>query len=52
MTAAAVKTVVELESPCASRARYHTSENPFTFSYAQVPARQFLAERKIGRAHV
>ncbi len=45
MTATAVKTVVEPESPCASRARYHTSENPFTFSYAQVPARQFLAER-------
>lgn len=29
----------------AQRARYCTSENPFTFSYPPVPARQFLAER-------
>ncbi len=45
MNATAVRTNVDLESPGASRARYHTSENPFTFSYAPVPARQFLAER-------
>jgi len=29
----------------ARRARYHTSANPFTFSYSPVPIRQFLAER-------
>jgi len=29
----------------ARRARYHTSENPFTFAWPAVPARQFLAER-------
>lgn len=28
-----------------ARARYHTSENPFTFRWPPVPARQFLAER-------
>jgi gentisate 1,2-dioxygenase len=27
------------------RARYHTSENPFTFEWPPVPIRQFLAER-------
>jgi len=29
----------------ARRARYHTSGNPFTFEYPEVPVRQFLAER-------
>lgn len=29
----------------ASRARYHSSDNNFTFSWPPVPARQFLAER-------
>jgi gentisate 1,2-dioxygenase len=29
----------------AGRARFCTSENPFTFGYPEVPARQFLAER-------
>jgi gentisate 1,2-dioxygenase len=30
---------------CSARARYHTSENPFTFRWPAVPVRQFLAER-------
>ena len=41
----AVRTRAETQTPYASRARYHTSENPFTFGYPEVPARQFLAER-------
>jgi gentisate 1,2-dioxygenase len=30
---------------CTERARYHTSQNPFTFRWPEVPIRQFLAER-------
>ena len=41
----AARTRAETQTPSASRARYHTSENPFTFGYPAVPARQFLAER-------
>ena len=41
----AVRTRDETQTPYANRARYHTSENPFTFGYPPVPARQFLAER-------
>jgi len=33
------------QSPAQQRARYCTSENPFTFGYPPVPVRQFLAER-------
>ena len=39
-----------LETAQARRARYHTSENPFTFSWPAVPARQFLAERDLAFA--
>ena len=40
-----VRTRAEPQSTYERRARYHTSENPFTFGYPPVPARQFLAER-------
>src|SRR5258708_1087506 len=40
-----VRTRTEPQTQYASRARYHTSENPFTFGYPPVPARQFLTER-------
>ena len=40
-----IRTRAEPQTPYAGRARYHTSENPFTFGYPPVPARQFLAER-------
>jgi gentisate 1,2-dioxygenase len=36
---------VQSGTPYARRARYHTSENPFTFAWPPVPVRQFLAER-------
>src|SRR5882672_4212875 len=36
---------VQSGTPYARRARYQTSENPFTFEWPLVPARQFLAER-------
>jgi gentisate 1,2-dioxygenase len=35
----------EAATRCSARARYHTSENPFTFRLPAVPIRQFLAER-------
>jgi len=35
----------EPETRFARRARYHTSENPFTFAWPPVPTRQFLSER-------
>jgi gentisate 1,2-dioxygenase len=35
----------EAATRCSARARYHTSENPFTFRWPAVPIRQFLAER-------
>ena len=40
-------TVQELHvgTPYTERARYNTSENPFTFRWPPVPIRQFLAER-------
>jgi gentisate 1,2-dioxygenase len=40
-------TVQELAvgTPYSERARYNTSENPFTFRWSPVPIRQFLAER-------
>jgi gentisate 1,2-dioxygenase len=41
----ALRTQTESGKAYQSRARYHTSENPFRFSYPPVPARQFLAER-------
>ena len=41
----AVRTRAEPQSTYERRARYYTSENPFTFGYPPVPARQFLAER-------
>jgi hypothetical protein len=39
-----VRTRAEPQTPYASRARYHTSENPFTFGYPPVSVRQFLAQ--------
>jgi gentisate 1,2-dioxygenase len=36
---------VQSGTPYTRRARYHTSENPFTFEWPPVPIRQFLAER-------
>ncbi|HYJ17916.1 MAG TPA: cupin domain-containing protein [Burkholderiales bacterium] len=39
-----VRADTAMQSPT-QRARYCTSENPFTFGYPAVPARQFLAER-------
>ena len=41
----AEEAAVQSENPYARRARYHTSENPFTFEWPPVPVRQFLAER-------
>lgn len=40
-----VATAEALETAPMRRARYHTSENPFTFSWPPVTARQFLTER-------
>ncbi|MFN0039064.1 MAG: cupin domain-containing protein [Burkholderiales bacterium] len=45
MTVEEAATRTRPESPHQVRARYHTSENPFRFGYAPVPARQFLDER-------
>jgi gentisate 1,2-dioxygenase len=36
---------VQSGTPYSRRARYQTSENPFTFEWPPVPIRQFLAER-------
>jgi gentisate 1,2-dioxygenase len=41
----AEEATVQSGTPYARRARYHTSENPFTFEWPPVQARQFLAER-------
>ena len=38
---------VESGTPYSRRARYHTSENPFTFEWPPVPVRQFLSERDL-----
>ena len=45
MTVEEAATRTRPESLHQVRARYHTSENPFRFGYAPVPARQFLGER-------
>ena len=36
---------LDMQTVYARRARFHTAENGFTFSWPPVPARQFLAER-------
>ena len=45
MTATAVRAELDAEALFASRARYLTNENGFTFSWPAVPVHQFLAER-------
>jgi len=41
----AAEQTAQSETPYSRRARYVTSENPFTFEWPPVPVRQFLAER-------